>query len=88
MATLLTQTALQNLGGMDLEHHVRLMGDQPRASILWLAIEELGLFKIFKNKAYVCKTITWVVQEIILRCPPVKTSHHIIPWFLYFEKNL
>lgn len=42
MATLSTQIVLQSLGGMEFA----LMGDQPRASILRLAIQELSLFKL------------------------------------------
>lgn len=25
---------------------------------------------------------------MVFRCPPSKSSHHIIPWFLYLEKTL
>ena len=42
MSTLSTQIVLQSLGGMEFA----LMGDQPRASILRLAIQELSLFKL------------------------------------------
>ena len=47
MAAPSTQRVLQSLGGMEFD----LMGDQPRASILRLAIQELGLFKIFSGEA-------------------------------------
>lgn len=88
MVTLLTQAAPQNLGEMAFEHHERLMSSQPRADTLCLVILELGLFTIFKSRAYVCETVTWVIQKIILRCPPSRTSHCISPWLLYLEKNL